>query len=213
VHVGEPTEAYPYHWAIVRWLDGVDAWDARHREDWFGPQLGRDLAAVVGQLRRMSVADAPIREPGQRGGPLRALDDRVRWLLARADCLIDVRAVTRLWEQCLEGAADEVEPALVHGDLIPGNLLLANGRLRAVIDWGGLGAGDPAQDLDPAWSVLDAAGAHAFRAALDVDEQNWLRGRGFTLEHAVGAVVCYVPQRHPLGEVMQRTLDRLLSHR
>ena len=137
----------------------------------------------------------------------------MRWWLDRADSLIDVRAVTRLWEECLEGAADEVEPALVHGDLIPGNLLVANGRLTAVIDWGGLGAGDPAQDLDPAWSVLDAAGAAAFREALDVDEQSWLRGRGFTLEHAVGGVVCYMPHRHPLGDVMQRTLDRLLSRR
>ena len=136
----------------------------------------------------------------------------MRWWLERADALIDVRAVTRLWEECLEGAADEVEPALVHGDLIPGNLLLANGRLTAVIDWGGLGAGDPAQDLDPAWSVLDAAGAAAFREALDVDEQSWLRGRGFTLEHAIGGVVS-TAARHPLGDVMQRTLDRLLSRR
>jgi aminoglycoside phosphotransferase (APT) family kinase protein len=213
VHVDEPTEAYLYRWAIVRWLDGVDGWDARHHEHWFGPDLGRDLAAVIRHLRRINVAHAPSREPGERGGTLRALDDRVRWWLERADSLIDVRAVTRLWEECLDGAADAVEPALVHGDLIPGNLLLANGRLTAVIDWGGLGAGDPAQDLDPAWSVLDAAGATAFREALDVDEQSWLRGRGFTIEHAVGGIVCYVPHRHPLGDVMRRTLDRLLSHR
>ena len=213
VHAREPTEAYRYRWAIGRWLDGVDAWDARHHEDWFGPDLGRDLAAVVRHLRRMNVADAPPRDPGERGGPLRTLDDRVRWWLERAESLIDVRAVTRLWEECLEGAADRVEPALVHGDLIPGNLLVASGRLTAVIDWGVLGAGDPAQDLDPAWSVLDAAGAAAFREALDVDEQSWLRGRGFTLDHAIGGIVYYVPRRHPLGDVMKRTLDRLLSTR
>ncbi|HEX5860081.1 MAG TPA: aminoglycoside phosphotransferase family protein [Microbacterium sp.] len=213
VHAGEPTEAYPYRWAIVRWLVGVDAWDARHHEDWFGPDLGRDLAAVVRHLRGMDVADAPPREPGQRGGSLRALDDRVRRWLERADSLVDVPAVTRLWEECLEAATDELEPALVHGDLIPGNLLVADGRLTAVIDWGGLGAGDPAQDLDPAWSVLDAAGAAAFREVLDIDEQSWSRGRGFALEHAIGAIVYYVPRRHPLGAVMQRTLDRLLSRR
>lgn len=211
VHVGEPAEAYPYRWAVMRWLDGDDAWEVRHRENWFGPDLGRDLAAVVRHLRGMPVVDAPPREPGQRGGPIGALDGRMRWWLERADGLLDVRAVTRLWEECLEGAADEVEPALVHGDLIPGNLLLADAHLIAVIDWGCLGAGDPAQDLDPAWSVLDAAGAAAFREALDVDEPSWLRARGFTLEHAVGGVVCYSPRRHPLGDVMQRTLDRLLS--
>ncbi len=211
VHVGEPTEAYPHRWAIVRWLDGVDAWDARHHGDWFGTDLGQDLAAVVRHLRGMSAAGAPPREPGQRGGPLRALDDRVRWWLERAGSLIDVGAVTRLWEECLEGAADEVEPSLVHGDLIPGNLLVADGRLTAVLDWGVLGAGDPAEDLNPAWSVLDAAGAAAFREALGVDEQSWSRGRGFALEQAIGGVVYYVPRRHPLGDVMQRTLERLLS--
>ena len=59
--------------------------------------------------------------------------------------------------------------------------------------------------------MLDAAGAAAFRETLDVDEQNWLRGRGFTLEHAVGGVVGDMPHRHPLGDVMRRTLDRLLA--
>jgi aminoglycoside phosphotransferase (APT) family kinase protein len=161
----------------------------------------------------MPVADAPRREPGQRGGPLRALDDRMRWWLQHADSLLDARAVLRLWEECLEGATDDMEPALVHGDLIPGNLLVAEGRLTAVIDWGSFGAGDPAQDLDPAWSVLDIAGAAEFRQALEIDEPEWLRGRGFALEHAVGGVVSYTAQGHPLGNVMGRTLHRLLSRR
>ena len=213
VHLGTPQEVFPHPWAVLRWLDGVDAWAARHHEHWFGPELGRDLADVVRHLRRMGVDGAPPREPGQRGGPLRALDARVRWWLDGADGLVDVRAVLRTWQECLEGAADDVQPALVHGDLIPGNLLVAEARLTAVIDWGGLGAGDPAQDLDPAWSVLDAAGATTFRQALDVDEASWLRGRGFALEHALGGVVHYVPRRHPLGDVMLRSLDRLLSGR
>ena len=96
---------------------------------------------------------------------------------------------------------------------IPGNLLVAAGRLTAVLDWGGLGAGDPAQDLDPAWSVLDTAGAAAFRQDLDVDEASWLRACGFALEQAIGGVIYYTPRRHSLGEVMQRTLQRLLSRR
>lgn len=213
VYAGDPAEVYPFQWGVMRWLDGVDAWKTRHRRNWFGADLGRDLANVVSHLRRMPVADAPRREPGQRGGPLRALDDRMRWWLQHADSLLDARAVLRLWEECLEGATDDMEPALVHGDLIPGNLLVAEGRLTAVIDWGSFGAGDPAQDLDPAWSVLDIAGAAEFRQALEIDEPEWLRGRGFALEHAVGGVVSYTAQGHPLGNVMGRTLHRLLSRR
>jgi aminoglycoside phosphotransferase (APT) family kinase protein len=211
VYAGEPIAVYPYRWAVLRWIGGVDAWALRHHDDWFGPVLGDDLAAVVWQVRHLAVADAPSREPGQRGGPLPALDDRMRWWLERAGSLLDVRAVTRLWEECLEGAVDDGNPALAHGDLIPGNLLLTGGRLSAIIDWGELGAGDPAQDVTPAWSVLNAAGAAAFREALDVDEASWLRGRGFALEQAVGGVVSYTPRGHPLGDVMRRTLDRLMT--
>jgi aminoglycoside phosphotransferase (APT) family kinase protein len=211
VHAGRPQEAYPFRWAVLRWIEGVDAWAARQHSDWFGAPLGHDLAAVVQHLRRTAVADAPLRGPGERGGPLEELDARVRRWLAEADGLVDVRAVRRAWDQCREGARDAVPPVLVHGDLIPGNLLVRDGRLTAVLDWGGLGAGDPAQDLIPAWSVLDEAGAAAFRQDLDVDEATWLRARGFALEQAVGGVVYYTPRRHPLGSVMQRTLQRLLA--
>ncbi len=212
-HAGASHELYPFEWAVLRWLDGTDAWDARHHDGWFGSALGRDLAAVVRQLRRTAIADAPVREPGERGGPLRALDDRVRWWLDRSSGLVDERAVLRLWEKCLEGADDGIEPVLVHGDLIPGNLLVAGGQLTAVLDWGGLGAGDPAQDLDPAWSVLDRAGAAALRDGLDDDEASWLRACGFALEQAIGGVIYYTPRRHSLGTVMRRTLERLLSER
>ena len=210
---GSPSDVYPFRWAVLRWLDGIDAWEARHQDGWFGPELGADLSAVIQQLRGLSVGDAPARKPGERGGPLHPLDDRIHWWLDQADGLIDARAVLRVWEQCLEGADDKVAPVLLHGDLIPGNLLVAGGRLTSVLDWGGLGAGDPAQDLDPAWSVLDEAGAGAFRETLDVEEESWLRARGFALEQAIGGVIYYVPRRHPLGSVMQRTLDRLLAGR
>ena len=137
VVAGSPNDVYPFRWAVLRWLDGIDAWEARQHDGWFGPVLGVDLAAVVQQLRGMSVKDAPAREPGERGGPLRPLDGRVRWWLDQADGLVDTKAVCRVWQQCLEGADDKIAPVLLHGDLIPGNLLVAGGRLTTVLDWGG----------------------------------------------------------------------------
>lgn len=213
VHTGVPGEHYPFRWAVLGWIDGLDAWAARHRRGWFGADLGRDLASVLHHLRQLPVAGAPARGPGERGGPLRALDERMRWWLDQAGTLVDATAVLRLWEQCREAADHEGDPVLLHGDLIPGNLLVAGGRLTSVIDWGGLGAGDPAQDVVPAWAVLDRAGATAFRAELGVDDETWLRARGFALEQAVGGVVHHAPRGHPLGAVMQRTLACLLSGR
>lgn len=209
VHAGVAGEGYPYPWAVVRWIDGHDAWERRDRE-WFGASLGRDLAQLVRELRARPVMDARRRVPGERGGPLLAIDDSVRGWLDRADGLVDRSAVQRQWDRCREGAAD-VDPVLLHGDLIPGNVLVSDGRLRAVIDWGGIGAGDPAQDLDPAWSVLDRDGAVVFADGVDADGAAWLRAAGFALEQAIGGIVYYTPRRHPLADVMRRTLDRLLE--
>ena len=75
-------------------------------------------------------------------------------------------------------------------------------RLSAIIDCGGAGRGDSAQDLAPAWSVLNAAGRSVFRESVGANDAAWIRGRTFELEHAVGGVLYYVPKQHPLGDAM-----------
>lgn len=79
----------------------------------------------------------------------------------------------------------------LHGDLLPGNLLVVDGRLSAVIDWGGLGVGDPACDLQPAWNVFTGESRAVYRAELEVDDASWLRGRGWALLQAVIALPYY----------------------
>jgi aminoglycoside phosphotransferase (APT) family kinase protein len=68
-----------------------------------------------------------------------------------------------------------------HGDVAAGNLLVRDGRLCAVIDFGGLAVGDPACDLAIAWTLLDAPSRALFRTRLDVDDAIWTRGRGWVL--------------------------------
>ena len=75
----------------------------------------------------------------------------------------------------------------MHGDLLPGNLLVVDGRLSAVIDFGGLNVGDPACDLQPAWNVFAGDSRARFRAELEVDDASWLRGRGWALPGRGGA--------------------------
>lgn len=216
-HRGRPHEVFPHPWSVLEWIEGMDAWTARHHlagAD-LGP-LATDLGRLVDALARTTGVDARPRPPGDRGGPLAPLLDRLdRWLsdpAGNAESLIDVAGVRRLADQARELVDEPVATGLVHGDLIPGNLLVADRRLTAVLDWGSAGHGDPAQDLAPAWSVLPAGAREVFRRAVgDVGEAAWIRGRAFELEHAVGAVLYYRPRRHPLGEVMARTLDRILD--
>lgn len=117
----------------------------------------------------------------------------------------------RLAAEALEVADEPVVSGFVHGDLIPGNLLVAAGRLTGIIDWGCAAYADRAQDMAPAWSVLDVRGREIFRRAVDVDDATWVRARTFELEHAVAAVLYYRPRHHALGDVMARTLERILE--
>jgi len=214
LHVGEPHEAFPHRWSVLGWLDGSDAWSARAELDANMEQLAVDLGEAVLAVRELSRLPAVERRPGDRGGPIEPLVRRLEgWLCDprwRASDLIDVARVRSLATEALD-VADAFETRFVHGDLIPGNLLVRSGRLSAIIDWGSAGYGDSAQDLSPAWSVLSSRARRVFRAVVEADDASWIRARTFELEHAVGGILYYVPRGHVLGDVMARTLERILD--
>jgi aminoglycoside phosphotransferase (APT) family kinase protein len=216
LHVGEPHEAFAHHWSVLEWIDGSDAWTLRNDLDGRSlDAMAADLADAVTAIGAVTAQDARPRSPGSRGGPLRPLLKRLDgWLASpewNAANLLDVGAVRRLASEALEVVDEPVIEGFVHGDLIPGNLLVEGDRLTAIIDWGGAGRGDTAQDLAPAWAVLTASERSAFKVAVGADDAAWIRGRTFELEHAVGGVLYYVPKHHALGDVMTRTLDRILE--
>jgi aminoglycoside phosphotransferase (APT) family kinase protein len=216
---GNPTDEYPYPWAVLEWIPGDDAWTANrsnNRLTGSDPRLASDLAAAVLAIGATVGVSAPERKAGDRGGPLRRLLARLDWWLDEprwgAEQLIDVPAVRRLAAESLEVADVEVSQRFVHGDLIPGNIIVADGRLSALIDWGSAAYADPAQDLSPAWSILDRDARNVFRHAVGADDASWLRARAFELEHAVGGILYYTPRKHPLADVMARTLHRILTN-
>jgi aminoglycoside phosphotransferase (APT) family kinase protein len=98
----------------------------------------------------------------------------------------------------------------VHGDLLPGNLLVVDGRVSAVVDFGGLNVGDPACDLQPAWYLFEGASRARFRAELGVDDASWLRGRGWAL-CAVSALAYYRDTNPGMVGQAARTLARVLA--
>ncbi len=198
-HVGEPHEVFPHHWTVLEWIHGSDAWTLRHDLDGRPlDALAIDLADAVNMIGTVAIDDARPRSPGSRGGPIVPLLERLEgWLHSaewNAASLLEVAAVRRFAAEALEVVDEPVVQGFVHGDLIPGNLLVDEGRLNAIIDWGGAGWGDTAQDLAPAWSVLTGAERSAFREAVGADDAAWIRGRTFELEHAVGGVLYYVPK-------------------
>lgn len=185
--MGHPAEGYPYDWSVYEWLLGDNANGTIGDQD----QAAVDLADFVKALRRVDTNGAHPRRVGSRGGPLAEGDEQVRKSIAQLGDRIDRAAALRAWEESLEAPAWDGDEVWVHGDLLPGNLLVIEGRLSAVIDWGGLNVGDPACDLQPAWNVFAGESRERFRAELAVDDASWLRGRGWALSQAVSALPYY----------------------
>ncbi|GGP97633.1 aminoglycoside phosphotransferase family protein [Streptosporangium pseudovulgare] len=201
---GEPTEFFPLPWSVYRWLDGENPSAGRLTDP---HPLARDLAEFVVAFRRMDLPDGP---PAYRGGPLALLDRPTRAAIGELDGIIDTRAATAAWEAALEAPEWGGPPVWVHADLLPGNLLVVEDRLSAVIDFATAGVGDPACDLIVAWNLLPADARDTFRTALDVDDAAWARGRGRALSIALIALPYYrdtnpafaALARHTIGEVL-----------
>ena len=185
--MGHPAEGYPFEWSVYKWLPGENANGTIDDLD----QAAVDLAAFVSALREVDTTKAYPRPPRSRGAPLSELDEQVRQSIAELGDRIDADVARRSWKESLNASTWGGEEVWVHGDLLPGNLLVVDGRLSAVIDFGCLNVGDPACDLLPAWNVFAGDSRARYRAELQVDDASWLRGRGWALCQAVVALPYY----------------------
>jgi aminoglycoside phosphotransferase (APT) family kinase protein len=205
---GRPSPDFPLPWAVYRWLDG-EPWPGAVAND--GPDQTRaavDLAGFVTALRGVEMSGAPR---SSRDRPLSARDAEARGAIEQTRGLVDADAVTAAWEASLAGPAWDGRSVWTHGDLLPPNLLVARGRLHAVLDWGNAGAGDPALDVLPAWSTFDDTGREAFRRELSIDEPTWLRARGFALHQALMIIPYYRDSNPAFVAMALRTVDRVLA--
>ncbi|MFD0265041.1 aminoglycoside phosphotransferase family protein [Streptomyces sp. NPDC127106] len=206
---GAPGEGYPFPWAVYRWLDGeVPAAGAIAEPT----ALARDLGGFVTALRRIDPAGGFA---SYRSETLAARDAATRAAIAGLRTPADVdagrAAVTAAWEAALRAPQWPGPPVWIHADLQPGNLLLAGDRLGAVIDFGCTGLGDPAVDLLPAWYVLPAGTRDAFRAAADVDDATWARGRGWALSVALLELNYYRETNPTMTATARRVVHEVLA--
>ena len=201
---GHPESSYPFAWAIYRWIDGQPYADALVDDE---REAARELAQFVVELRRIDPVGAP------RGGrrPLRELDAVTRAAIQSARDAIDSEAATAAWERALQAPAWNGTAVWLHTDLLRSNVLVRDGRLCAVIDFGGAGVGDPAADVIAAWSVFGHTGRGVFRDTLDVDDGTWDRARGFAL-HQAALIIPYYRETNP-GFVAPatRTVEEILA--
>ena len=203
---GTPGEGFPWPWSVYRWLDGADAATAPVRDL---TALATDLAAFLRALQAVDPAGGPA--PGRhnwfRGAPLAHYDDETRQALAVLGDAVDGRAATSVWDTALSTTWPHA-PRWFHGDVAVGNLLVRDGRLAGVIDFGTCGVGDPACDLVIAWTLFHGASRTAFREGLDLDDDTWDRARGWALWKAL--VVLDGTSNGDVGDA-ERVLGELLA--
>jgi aminoglycoside phosphotransferase (APT) family kinase protein len=194
---GKPGEGYPWPWSIYRWIEGENVTIDGIADP---NQAAIDLAQFLIALQQIDISGGPPPGPHDlaRGKPLAMRDTYTREAISALDGMLDTDAVTAAWEAALQAPEWNGAPVWFHGDMLPGNLLFERGRLKAVIDFGALGVGDPACDLMIAWNLFPDESRDILRTALAVDDAAWARGRGWALSQALIFIPYYL-NSNPVG--------------
>ncbi len=205
---GKPSPDFPRPWSIQGWLEGEPVSLAQLTDE---RRFAIDLADFLLALQRAPTDDAPPPGPHNffRGGPLAVYEEETRTYLTLAHGHIDTERAAAVWNEA--ASTPWHGPAVwVHGDVAAGNLLIRNGRLFAVIDFGSCAVGDPACDLVIAWTVFSTEGREAFRATLSADPGTWARARGWALWKALFDLTQKRPNQPESGPAL-RIIETLLA--
>lgn len=209
VAVGSPGPLFPRPWSVRRWIDGETA-DPTRIDDLTG--FARDLAGFLLALRAADATGGPAagRQSFYRGADPGAYDAQTRETIAELRDEIDEGIVTEIWDRALASTWDR-PPVWFHGDVASGNLLVADGRLAAVIDFGTSGVGDPACDVVIAWTMLSGAARDVFRDEMGLDDDTWARGRGWGLWKALLTIAEHRVRRPELADEARAVLRELVD--
>jgi aminoglycoside phosphotransferase (APT) family kinase protein len=207
VALGQPGPGFPLPWSVQTWVPGTDASTADAGES---AGLAHDLAEFISGVRAISTGGRTF-AGSRRGGELAGQDAWMETCFARSEGLLDVPRLRRMWQLVRVSPRGAVPDVMTHGDLMPGNVLVSDGRLAGVIDVGSLGPADPALDLTCAWDLLETGPRQILRDDLGCDDEEWARGKAWSFAQAMGLVWYYDSSNPVMARIGRRTLDRLLG--
>lgn len=207
--LGKPAEGYPLHWSIYRWIEGETAASGYIADlGTFAADLGRFLIA----FQQIDVTNGPPAglHSFYRGGSLNTYDAEFRQACVALKDKTDTKTLMEIWKEALKSTW-RGKPVWVHGDISAGNLLVQEGRLSAVIDFGQLAVGDPACDLAIAWTLFHGKSQDVFRKILQLDPGTWNRGKAWALWKALVTAAGFTDPDNAESRQCWRIIDAILK--
>lgn len=207
VRIGRPALGYPWAWSINPWLPGTIAATTPFAD----PALEAErLGEFLRALHVPAPADAP---PNPYRGHF--VGNNTPVFVERVEALrgasgFDADAVLARWAELTDVAPSGEPPVWIHGDLHAANMLVDDGTISAIIDFGDVCAGDPATDLSCAWGLFDdPVHRDVLRSSAgDVDDATWRRAEAWALHFAL-AYLAHSADDRTMGAIGRRLLDAL----
>lgn len=209
IAIGKPAEGYPWKWSIYGWIEGESV-ASGYITDYC--ELADDLAEFLIAFQHLNSTGGPPSglHNFYRGGSLEVYDSEVKKAVVAIKNKIDSKVVMEIWETALATSWRE-KPVWVHGDISAGNLLVHNGKLCAVIDFGQLAIGDPSCDLAITWTLFSGKSRNIFRKKLGFDDDTWVRGRAWTLWKALVVAAGFTDPVNSESTQAWRIIDEIIN--
>lgn len=207
---GHSAAGYPHAWSIYDWIPGTPLSTSKI-VDW--SRAASDLARFISRLHLKAIEGAP-RSGAQnnfRGVALAKRDDLTRRAIEGLADEYPAQKLLQAWENALAAPIHAGEPVWLHGDLQGGNILVQEGHLAAIIDFGLSGVGDPACDLMVAWSILPAEVKTIFRNEIACNDATWARGRGWALSVSTIALEYHRTRTPALSAISRQTITAVIN--
>jgi len=168
VALGMPNKLYPWNWSIYKWIEGKSA-NQLSFSDAQLETIAVELAKFLKELHAIDTTGAP--QGGEhnyyRGCEPLVYDQEALQSINDLEGIIDTQKAKSIWAKALNSKWEQ-KPVWVHGDLTSGNILIQDGRLNAIIDFGCMCIGDPACDLTIAWTFLKGKARNIFKEQINI---------------------------------------------
>ncbi len=211
LRIGTPSENFPFPFSIYKWLAGTSI-NLLSLDDDSQEKLAVDLAKFLIELQNIQAIPGPA--PGQhnwwRGDHISVYDQDARAQITKLQNIIDADKAIHLWKAACKTRWPN-PPVWIHGDIAIGNLLMNEGKLTAIIDFGGASQGDPACDLVIAWTYFKNQARDLFIEAIGLDKDTWLRAKAWALWKATYELCQIADKNNPDITIQKKIIFDVLS--